>query len=191
VRFTKATAATSAGELSDAIVFGELFTRHAQAVFAFCARRTADLALAEDLTSIAFLEAWRHRDRVQTTEDGNALPWLLGIANNVARNARRGQRRYRAVLERLPAPSVAAPAEHQAVARSVTEAGLRDALDAISALAEREQQVVMLVLWSGLSYEEAATALAIPVGTVRSRLARARAKLQIALTTTRAFVKES
>ncbi len=42
----------------------------------------------------------------------------------------------------------------------------------------------MLVLWSGLSYEEAAMALAIPVGTVRSRLSRARSKLQVALTAT-------
>ena len=66
----------------------------------------------------------------------------------------------------------------------MTEAGLRDALEAISALPEREQEVVMLVLWSGLSYEEAAMALAIPVGTVRSRLSRARSKLQVALTTT-------
>ena len=95
-----------------------------------------------------------------------------------------GKRRYQAALERLPGPSVAPPAEDQALARSVTEAGLRDALDAISALPEREQEVVMLVLWSGLSYEEAATALAIPVGTVQSRLSRARAKLQIALSTT-------
>ena len=66
----------------------------------------------------------------------------------------------------------------------MTEAGLRDALEAISALPEREREVVMLVLWSGLSYEEAAMALAIPVGTVRSRLSRARSKLQFALTTT-------
>jgi RNA polymerase sigma-70 factor (ECF subfamily) len=140
--------------------------------------------LAEDLTSATFLEAWRRRDRVLSAQVGSALPWLLGVANNVVRNARRGQRRYRAALERLPAPAVALPAEDQALARAVTEAGLRDALDAISALPEREQEVVMLVLWSGLSYEEAATALAIPVGTVQSRLSRARGKLQIALRTT-------
>ena len=77
------------------------------------------------------------------------------------------------------------------MAGSVTEAGLRAALDSISALPEREQEVVMLILWSELSYEDAATALGIPVGTVRSRLSRARAKLQVALTpTTRAVLKE-
>jgi RNA polymerase sigma factor (sigma-70 family) len=180
----KATGATSSGESSDAAAFGRLFARHAQAVYTFCARRTADLILAEDLTSITFLEAWRHRDRVPSGDADSALPWLLGVSNNVVRNAKRGQRRYQEVLERLPAPSVVPPAEDQAIARSVTEAGLRDALEAISALPEREQEVVMLVLWSGLSYDEAATALAIPVGTVRSRLSRARSKLQVVLTTT-------
>jgi RNA polymerase sigma factor (sigma-70 family) len=184
VRLTKATRPGSAGEPTEAVLFGQLFDRHAQAVHAFCARRTADLALAEDLTSITFLEAWRHRDRVPLGQIDGALPWLLGVANNVVRNARRGQRRYRAVLERIPPASIAPPAEDQAVARSVTEAKLRDALGAISALPEGEQEVVMLVLGSGLSYEEAATALTIPIGTVRSRLSRARAKLQTSLGTT-------
>ena len=192
VRHTKVAGAATPGESSDAVAFGQLFGRHAQAVYTFCARRTADLALAEDLTSIIFLEAWRHREKVPSEDSGSALPWLLGVSNNVVRNARRGQRRYQKVLERLPVPQVVPPAEDQAIARSVTEIGLRNALDIISALPEREQEVVMLVLWSGLSYEEAATALAIPVGTVRSRLSRARFKLQIALSTpAHAVLKES
>lgn len=174
---------SSDASASDAQVFGELFGRHAQAVYAFCARRTADLALAEDLTSLTFLEAWRQRQRVPASDFDNPRAWLLGVANNVVRNANRGQRRYRAALERLPAPSVAPPAEDEAVARSVTESRLREALEAISVLPEGEQEVVMLVLWSGLSYEEAASSLAIPVGTVQSRLSRARSKLQIALRT--------
>jgi RNA polymerase sigma-70 factor, ECF subfamily len=181
VKPAKATRATAARESSEAVAFGQLFGRHAQAVYTFCARRTADLTLAEDLTSITFLEAWRHRHRMPSADVGGALPWLLGVSNNVVRNTKRGQRRYREALARLPAPSVAPPAEDGAIARSVTEAGLAHARDSIAALPEREQEVVMLVLWSGLSYEEAATALAIPVGTVRSRLSRARSKLQIAL----------
>jgi RNA polymerase sigma factor (sigma-70 family) len=192
VRLSKATRTTSVGESSDAVAFSQLFGRHAQAVYSFCARRTADLALAEDLTSITFLEAWRHRDRLPSGDAACALPWLLGVSNNVVRNATRGQRRYREVLERLPAPPVIPPAEDQAIARSVTEAGLQHAIDTISALPQREQEVVMLVLWSGLSYEAAATALGIPVGTVRSRLSRARSKLQIALSPPiHAVLKES
>ena len=181
MRFPGASRHAPATDPAEAVSFGQLFDRHAQAVYAFCARRTADLALAEDLTSITYLEAWRHRNRAPLGQSDSALPWLLGVANNVVRNARRGQRRYRAVLDRLPAPVVAPAAEEQAVSRATTEAGLRDVLDAVSALSRGEQEVVMLVLWSDLSYEEAAGALGIPVGTVRSRLSRARSKLQISL----------
>lgn len=189
---SRVSGAVSEAALPEAVAFGQLFGRHAQAVYAFCVRRSADLALAEDLTSVTFLEAWRHRDRMPSEPQDSTLPWLLGVANNVVRNARRGQRRYHAVLQRLPAPAVVAPAEDQAVARAATEARLRDALDAISALPQRQQEVVMLVLWSGLSYEEAALALAIPVGTVQSRLSRARAKLQISLNdTAHPILKES
>ena len=78
------------------------------------------------------------------------------------------------------------------MARSETETGLREAREAINGLPEGEQEVVMLVLWSGLSYQESATALAIPVGTVQSRLSRARGKLQVALNhTAHAVLKES
>jgi RNA polymerase sigma-70 factor (ECF subfamily) len=181
---------THTGDPSEATAFGRLFSLHAQAVYSFCARRTADLTLAEDLTSITFLEAWRHRDRVPSAHDDSALPWLLGVANNVVRNARRGQRRYRSFLERVPDAPVAPPAEDQVMARCVTEARLREARDAIASLSGGEQDVVMLVLWSGLSYQETATALSIPVGTVQSRLSRARAKLQIALTPTTPYALE-
>jgi RNA polymerase sigma-70 factor (ECF subfamily) len=192
VRLPKAIRSASAGESSEVASFGHLFDLHAQTVYKFCARRTADLALAEDLTSTTFLEAWRHRHRAPLGQADSALPWLLGVANNVVRNATRGQRRDRAAIERLPSPSVAPAAEDQVVARSMTEAGLRDALDAISALSEGEQEVVMVVLWSDQSYEEAATVLGIPVGTVRSRLSRARSKLQIALgNTAHPVLKES
>jgi RNA polymerase sigma factor (sigma-70 family) len=192
VRLTKTPRPDAKGEPSDVAEFGILFDRHGQAIYKFCARRTADLALAEDLTSITFLEAWRHRRRVPLGQDNNALPWLLGVANNVVRNALRHQRRERAASERLPPASVAPAAEDDALSRSMTEARLRDALDAISALSEGERDVVMLVLWSDLAYDEAAAALGIPVGTVRSRLSRARSKLQVALNDTALTVlKES
>jgi RNA polymerase sigma-70 factor (ECF subfamily) len=192
VRLRPAIRPASSGDSAEAAAFGRLFDRHAQAVYAFCARRTADLSLAEDLTSATFLEAWRHRGRVSLDDAERALPWLLGVANNVVRNARRGQRRQRAAYERLPLPPAVDAAEEHAVTRSVTEARLRSALAAIGALSEAEQEVVMLVLWSELSYEEAATALRIPVGTVRSRLSRARSKLQVSLgPTADSVLKES
>ncbi len=125
------------------------------------------------------------------SEDGSALPWLIGVANNVVRNARRGHRRYRSALERLPGPSNVLPAEDQALARSLTETRLREALAAISALPPHEQDVVTMVLWTGLSYEETATALGIPLGTVQSRLSQARASLISLIETAQLVLKET
>jgi RNA polymerase sigma factor (sigma-70 family) len=164
--------------------FGELFKRHARSVYAYCARRTGNLDLAEDLTSVVFLEAFRHRRKLQLSNT-SALPWLLGVANNVARNADRSVRRYRSALGRIPAQGNSMSSEDNAIERLGAQEALTRALEAISALTRGEQEVVLLVLWSGLTYADAATALDIPVGTVRSRLASARAKFNDAARVTK------
>jgi RNA polymerase sigma-70 factor, ECF subfamily len=173
---------------ADPEAFAELYERHVQAVFAFCARRTGDLALAEDLTSVVFLEAWRRRGSVRL--DGrSALPWLLGTAHNVVRNQRRSLRRHRAALLRLSSSGVSPSGEDETIARLDAQQTLTAALEAVGRLPQEQQDAVNLVLWSGLSYEEAALALGVPVGTVRSRIARARATLSASLTTS-AMTKE-
>jgi RNA polymerase sigma factor (sigma-70 family) len=174
---------------TDPEAFGELFERHARAVFAFCARRTGDLALAEDLTSVVFLEAWRRRSSVQL-RGTSALPWLLGTANNVVRNQRRSLRRHRAALARMSASVVSASGEEEAIARVDAQRALSVALREIERLPREQREAVTLVLWSGLSYEEAARALAIPVGTVRSRIARARTALEGSLASEPTITKE-
>lgn len=163
----------------DPEAFGELFSRHARAVHAFCARRTGDLSLADDLTSIVFLEAWRRRSQVVLTAD-HALPWLLGVAANVARASSRARLRYRRAIDRLPAGE---PADDDGgvAARVDAQRQLDVALRAVRRLSAAERDVVALVLWSGLTYAEAGTALGVPVGTVRSRLSRARRRLRTAL----------
>jgi DNA-directed RNA polymerase specialized sigma24 family protein len=88
-------------QAGDAGAFGVLFDRHANSVYRYCFRRSADWALAEDLTSVVFFEAWRRCAEVKLS-GGGLLPWLLGVATNVIRNQRRSLRRYRAALERLP-----------------------------------------------------------------------------------------
>ena len=160
----------------DSAAFGVLFERHAGTVYNYCFRRTAHWSQAEDLKSIVFLEAWRRRHEVRL-EGERALPWLLGVATNVVRNSWRSQRRHRGALERLPRErevDLAADADQ----RLDDERQMRVVLRAIKKLPRTDQDVLALCVWEGLSYDEVALALAIPVGTVRSRLSRARARLQ-------------
>jgi RNA polymerase sigma factor (sigma-70 family) len=156
--------------------FGALFERHARSVYNYLFRRTADWSAAEDLTSIVFLEAWRRRRDVHLERE-LALPWLLGVATNVLRNRRRSQWRHRAALERLPRERGEDFAD-DADARLDDERRMRVVLRSVARLPKREQDVIALRVWADLSYEEAALALGVPIGTVRSRLSRARGRLR-------------
>jgi RNA polymerase sigma factor (sigma-70 family) len=161
---------------------GELFDRHANRIYTYCFRRTASWAVAEDATSTVFLEAWRARERAVVLDDA-ALPWLYGIATNVCRNLSRSQRRHAAALGRLPRPPHGPDHADDAADRVDSERTMARIAAAMADLSERDREVIALVVWSGLSYEEAAGALGVPVGTVRSRLSRARARLGATLTT--------
>ena len=159
----------------DQRAFSELYERHARTIYNYLFRRLADWSEAEDLTALVFLEAFRRRREVVVVE-GKLLPWLYGIATNVLRNRRRALWRHRSLVAQLASqpgieetPDVAARADAAAQMRSV--------LNRIARLPRQQQDVIALCVWSGLSYEEAAAALEVPVGTVRSRLSRARASL--------------
>jgi len=156
--------------------FEALFELHARTIYNFCFRRTGDWAQAEDLTSVVFLEAWRRRGQVDLVDEP-ALPWLYGVATNVVRNARRSLRRHRAALERMPAAQPTPDFAQEAAERLDDERRMREVLDAVHSLPSHDQEVLALCAWEGLSYEDAARALEVPVGTVRSRLSRARARL--------------
>src|SRR5215831_6937031 len=160
----------------DTDAFGTIFERHATTVYNYCFRRTGDWAQAEELTAIVFLEAWRRRTQVVLERD-DAIPWLLGVATNVLRNLRRSQRRHRAALERLPRERVddfAGDVDE----RLDDERRMRAALRALEKLPRPDQDVLALCVWEELTYEEASLALGVPVGTVRSRLSRARGRLR-------------
>jgi RNA polymerase sigma-70 factor (ECF subfamily) len=160
--------------------FGQLFDRHADAIFAFCVRRTGDSVVAEDLVSATFLNAWRRRHDLRLTADG-PLPWLYGIAANLARRQRRGVGRQRAALARLPA-SASQPDESEDVAGRVDDRRrMQRVVEALRSLPPSDQDVFVLCVWQELSYAQAAVALSIPIGTVRSRLSRARDRLRLAL----------
>lgn len=160
----------------DEHAFGALFDRHARTVYNYCFRRTASWSEAEDLTSVVFLETWRRRARVDPS--GSLLPWLYGVATNVLHNHRRSLRRHRDALARMPAPVPEPEDAEEVAARLDAERRMRRVLDAMERLPRRDREVLILCVWEELDYSEAAEALGIPVGTVRSRLNRARAKLR-------------
>jgi RNA polymerase sigma-70 factor (ECF subfamily) len=158
----------------DESAFGELFDLYAPAIYGYCFRRTADQALAEDLMSVVFLEAWRRHREVQPAK---VLPWLYGVATNVLRNQWRSGRRYRSALRRLPVAEREEDFADDLVARLDAEERMRVILTVVRSLPELEQDVLALCIWQGLSSGEAAEALGLPEGTVRSRLHRARVHL--------------
>jgi RNA polymerase sigma factor (sigma-70 family) len=158
--------------------FGELFDRHARTVYNFLFRQTASWSDAEDLTSAVFLHAWRRRQEIVLDRD-SALPWLLKVADYCARNQRRSLRRYRQALERLQIPRDEAPDHADAVASRVDdERTMAKVRDALRRLPKQERDVVELCVCTGLDQRAAATALGVPVRTVKARITRARRQLQ-------------
>ncbi|HEY2354675.1 MAG TPA: sigma-70 family RNA polymerase sigma factor [Gaiellaceae bacterium] len=166
----------SRSQSGDSDAFGLLFERHARAIYNYCFRRVGDWATAEDLLSTVFLEAWRRREK--TLPPDKVLPWLYGIATNVVRNRRRTERRYAAALRRMPRPMPEPDYADSVAERADDERRMTQALALVASLPKREQDVLALCGWMKLSYEDAALALGIPVGTVRSRVSRARARLR-------------
>lgn len=160
----------------DRDAFGELFERHANAIYNYCFRRAGSWTTAEDLLSIVFLEAWRRRDK--TLPPAKVLPWLYGIATNVVRNHRRSERRFAAALGRLPRIEPEPDFARRVAERLDDERQAQQALVLLGTLPKREQDVYVLCAVEELPYEDAALALDLPVGTVRSRLSRARARLR-------------
>lgn len=163
----------------DAEAFGELYEIHARAVQGYCLWRSGSTQVAEDVAATVFLEAWRNRARLRLTTE-TAAPLLLGIANNVMRHQWRSMRRHRNAIERMKGAERADAAgnlEEEVAAKMEALHRVREAGEAIRALPRREREVLALVAWGELSYEETAVALGVPVGTVRSRLSRARARL--------------
>lgn len=159
--------------------FAVIFDRHAATIHRYLARRVGADA-AEDVLAETFLTAFRRRDRFDTAR-GDARPWLYGIAATLLVDHLRREER-----QRRPAPFGPETHEHTAevddrVSAQSQQARLRTGLAQLPA-AERE--VLLLIAWEELSYAEVAEALDIPIGTVRSRLHRARQQIRLWLAAT-------
>ena len=159
--------------LLDPGAFAAIFDRHFGAIFRFLCGRIGR-QLAEDLASETFVVAFGRR-RSYDLARNDARPWLYGIAVNLLRDHRRTEeRRLRAYARVSADPREALDELGDRLDPTVSAALLR--------LCHEDRSLILLLAWAGLTYEQIADALGIPVGTVRSRVSRIRTKLRAHLT---------
>lgn len=160
----------------DPRAYEQVYERHRDRVFGQAARLLRSRIEAEDVTALVFLEAWRRRADVRVV-DGSVLPWLLVTTNNVVRNVARAARRHRAAMDRI-ASLAPVRAEAEEAFDDVDSGPERSAVrHALAQLRPPDRDVLVLCVVSELSMEAAAAALGVPVGTVKSRLSRAKRRL--------------
>jgi RNA polymerase sigma-70 factor (ECF subfamily) len=166
-----------AGSLEAPACFGDLFDRHATTMFRYFVRRVgpddADTLLGE-LFRIAF-------EKRGSYDLGRAAarPWLYGIASNLLARHRQGEaRRLDATARLVNASAVASDFVSDVDARLDASRLWADVASAIATLPAGERDALLLFAWEEMPYDEIAAALAVPVGTVRSRLNRARVRLR-------------
>ncbi len=157
--------------------FADLFDRHAPAMRRYVARRLGP-SLADDIVSDAFLTAFRRRSHYDPSHP-DARPWLYGIAARLISRHRRVEVRLYRALVRSGVDEIAEPYAERVDDRvAAQQAGLAAAL---AQLSPGDREVLLLIAWADMSYEDVARALDIPVGTVRSRLHRDRDRTRLAL----------
>lgn len=160
--------------------FHDLVASHRTRLYRFILANIGHAHDAEDLVQQTFVEAYRSLATFRGESEMST--WLFGIALNLVRNylARAPHRKHKFVgaesLEHTPSDSVD-PAE---TASQVER--LRFLNEAIGTLPKELQVILMLIAVDGISYDEAANLLSVPIGTVRSRLSRARQALRDRLT---------
>ncbi|WP_336208340.1 RNA polymerase sigma factor [Nonomuraea sp. LPB2021202275-12-8] len=163
----------------DPAAFSTLFDRHAPALHRYVTRRLGD-SLADDVVADTFLAAFRRRDRYDLSR-ADARPWLYGIAANLIGKHHRTEIRAYHALARTGVDDVVESYADRVAARVSASAAHRELARALAALSQDERDVLLMIAWADLGYDEVALALDIPVGTVRSRLHRARKKTRDAL----------
>jgi RNA polymerase sigma factor (sigma-70 family) len=156
--------------------FSAIFDRHFDAIYSYLRRRLG-AQLAEDLAAQTFEEAFRLRARYDPTRE-DARPWLYGIATNLVRNHLRQERRRLMAYSRFPTETASADEVDVAVSRADARALAPDVARALESLTPADRDTLLLLAWAQLSYSEISEALDIPIGTVRSRLSRARMQVR-------------
>lgn len=152
--------------LADPNAFGLIFDRHFGVISRYAERR-AGRQVAEEIASETFVQAFRGRMRYDLARK-NARPWLFGIATNLLSH------HWRDEVTRLDAYSKVDPPPAASDDPLDARMAVLGILDALKHLDRRDRDVLMLYAWADLSYSDISEAISVPIGTVRSRLNRAR-----------------
>lgn len=160
--------------------FAVLFERYFASLHGYSARRL-DGAGGDDVAAETFLVAFRQRAQFEPAR-GSVRAWLYGIATNLIRMRQREEAQgYRAYAREAARRPVEPAHEELATERVAAAAARTRIVAALAALSVPDRDALLLVVWGGLSHEETAAALGVPVGTVGSRLHRARRQIRAAL----------
>jgi RNA polymerase sigma factor (sigma-70 family) len=159
--------------------FAGLFRRHAPEITRYVTRRIGQDA-ADDVVAETFLAAFMGRDRYQA-DQLDARPWLYGIATNLIGRHRRSEVRQLRAFARSGVDPVTEPFTDRVDSWVSADAAGRKLAAALARLSGGQRDALLLVAWGELTYAEAALALDVEIGTIRSRLNRARMALRTAL----------
>jgi RNA polymerase sigma-70 factor (ECF subfamily) len=147
---------------SDEALIRFLYQEHGRSLLAYATRLTGDRATAEDVVQETLLRAWRHaRDLVD--EKGSVRGWLLTVARNIITDRIRARAARPTEVAESPTTG---PVEHDHAESVVTTMVVLDALDTLS---PEHKAVLVELYYRGRSVAEAAQALGLPTGTVKSR----------------------
>jgi RNA polymerase sigma-70 factor (ECF subfamily) len=160
----------------DGAAFGVVYDRHQRRVFGFCRRATGSVDAADDLTALVFLEAWRKRANVRIVDD-SIVGWLLVTAGYVVKNQARSERRFRHVLSRIPVPADEPDLSVEVLDRLAGEAAGARTQQAFTMLSDRDREILTLCVLEELPLVQVSELLRVPLGTVKSRLSRAKSRL--------------
>ena len=158
----------------DTGAYGELVRRHQARVYGIAYRALRDEALAEDLAQEVFIRAYRSLHRFQ--EGRRFGPWLMAITSNRIRDhlkarTRRGEVTW--VMDRHEPAKTSTPLERAAARRTLARVE-----HAVSEMPDETREVLRLRFHLGFDYDDISEALGVPLGTVKSRISRARALLK-------------
>jgi RNA polymerase sigma factor (sigma-70 family) len=172
-------AAVIARSMTDPEQFAVIFRRHAPAILRYVRRRIGPDA-ADDVVAETFLVAFRQRDRYRA-DYRDALPWLYGIATNLTGRHWRAEVRQLRLLARTGNDAVTEPFTDRVDAAVSADSARARLAGALAALNASQRDALLLVAWGGLTYDQVAAATGVPIGTVQSRVGRARQRLRRAL----------